>query len=58
MEEQYFKISYAKVMELVLQEERERIRRFYSDVLGKPTADQMDNYVPQPSEILKLFTEL
>lgn len=57
MEEQYFKISYAKVMELVLQEEREKIRKFYLDLLGKATSDQMDNYVPQPSEILKLFTQ-
>ena len=56
MEESYFKISFAKVLELVLNEERQKIKSFYMGVLGKPTADQMDSYVPTDSEILKLFT--
>jgi len=55
MEEQYFKISFAKVMELVLQEERQKIRNHFMNILGKATSDQMDSYVVTDSEILKLF---
>ena len=56
MEEQYFKISFAKVMELVLQEERQKIRNHFMNILGKATADQMDSYPVTESEILKIFT--
>jgi len=56
MEEDYFKISFAKVMELVIKEERDKIRNYYLETLGKPTADYMDQYVPTESEILKLFS--
>jgi len=56
MEEDYFRISFAKVMELVIKEERDKIRNYYLEALGKPTADCMDQYVPTESEILKLFS--
>jgi len=56
-EEQYYKISVPKVVELVLQEERDKIRKFYMDKLGKATADQMDSYLPTESNILKLFKQ-
>jgi len=43
-------------MEMVLQEERMKIKKFYSDTLGKATADYMDTYVPTESEVLAMFT--
>lgn len=57
MEDQFFKISFAKVMELVLQEERQKIRNHFLNILGKSTADQMDSYEITESNILKLFTQ-
>ena len=57
MEEQMLQISFAKVMELVLQEERQKIRNHFLKILGAATADQMDSYVPTDSEVLKLFTK-
>lgn len=51
-----FKVSFNKVMELVLTEERAKIRKFYSSTLGQATADAMDNYTPTESEVLKMFT--
>ncbi len=57
MEDQFFQISFAKVMELVLQEERQKIRNHFLKVLGAATADQMDSYEVTESEVLKLFTK-
>lgn len=57
MEEIEVKISLTKVLELALAEERNKIRKFYLDTLGKPTADIMDTYVPTESEILKLIKQ-
>lgn len=56
MEEKYMQISFEKVMELILNEERAKIRKFYMDTLGKPTADMMDSYKPTDSETMKLFS--
>lgn len=55
MEELFLKISVTKVLEMALIEEREKIRKYYMEVLGKPTADFMDAYVPTESSILKMF---
>ena len=57
MEEEYMKISFNKVIELILQEERQKIRTFYLNKLGKQTADMMDSYTPTESETLKLFSK-
>jgi predicted protein tyrosine phosphatase len=57
MEEEYMKISFTKVIDLVLNEERVKIRKFYNDMLGKATADIMDSYVYTESEIIKLLTK-
>lgn len=57
MEDQFFQISFSKVMELVLQEERQKIRNHFMKILGQATADQMDSYEPTESEVLKLFTK-
>jgi len=51
------KISFTKVIDLVLNEERMKIRKFYYDTLGKATADIMDSYVCTESEIMKLLTK-
>lgn len=56
MEDEYLKIPMTKVIGMILQEERNKIRRFYKEKLGDPTADLMDAYVETESEILKLFT--
>jgi len=55
MEDFHVKIHITKVIEMCITEERARIREHYSNTLGKQTADYMDNYVPVPSEVLKLF---
>lgn len=51
------KIPMSKVIEIVLNEERQKIRKFFLDKLGKPTADMMDAYIPTDSEVLKLFSK-
>ena len=56
MEDEYLKISLNKVIEMILSEERQKIRRFYKDKVGDSTADLMDVYPVTESEILKLFT--
>lgn len=48
-------VPVAKVIELVLQEERAKIRAHYTNTLGKSYGDNMDTYVPTESEIFKLF---
>ena len=55
MEDEYLKISLNKVIEMILTEERQKIRRFYKDKLGDATADMMDGYLITESEILNLF---
>lgn len=58
MEDQYFQIPVKKVIELVLTEERAKIRKHYLDALGKPTADVMDSYIPTESDVLKMFDKI
>jgi len=54
----YVKVSFDKILELALQEERMKIKKHYLDVLGKPTADIMDTYVCTESEVMKLIKTL
>ena len=56
MEDEYLKIPMTKVIDMILAEERAKIRRFYKDKVGDSTADLMDVYPVTESEILKLFT--
>ena len=56
MEEPMYSIPASKVMELVLIEERQKIRNHFTKVLGEATASQMDSYIPSESEVLKLFS--
>jgi len=42
-------------MELVLNEERQKIRKFIKEKLGDTTADFMDVYPITESEVLKLL---
>ena len=55
MEELMYTIPVSKVLELTLNEERQKIRRHFLDTLGKATADVMDSYVVTESETLKSF---
>lgn len=55
MDEITVNISLDKLIQLALIEERQRIRKFYLDSLGKPTADIMDSYTPEESNILKII---
>jgi len=56
MEEITLHVSLTKVIEMVLQEERMKIKKFYATSLGQQTADYMDTYVPTESEVLAMFT--
>lgn len=56
MEDITLHISLAKVIDMVLQEERMKIKHFYAKTLGQPTADYMDTYTHTDSEVLKMFT--
>ena len=56
MEDEYLKIPMTKVIDMILGEERQKIRRFFKDKLGDATSDLMDVYPVTESEILKLFT--
>jgi hypothetical protein len=56
MEEEYFKISMSKVVEMIQAEELSKIRKFYLDKLGKATADILDSYIPTQSEVVKLLS--
>ena len=58
MEMEYVKIPLIKIIELVIVEERHKIRKHYLDSLGKPTADVMDSYIIEDCEILKSFSSL
>jgi len=58
MEENFFKISFDKVMEMILIEERQKIHKFILDTLGKATADIFDTYTPTESATLKLFSTI
>lgn len=55
MEDMHFKIHITKVIDMCITEERGKIRKHYSDTLGKQTADYMDSYQPSQSDVLKLF---
>lgn len=48
-------VPVSKIIELVLQEERAKIKAYYTTTLGKSYGDTMDTYVPTESEIFKLF---
>lgn len=50
-----FKVSLKKVMDLVLAEERAKVRNFYATTVSQATGDLMDGYTPTDSEILKMF---
>jgi len=52
-----YSIPVSKVLQLVLNEERQKIRKFLLDTYGKVTADCMDMYVPTTSGILELFKQ-
>jgi len=55
MEEPMYSIPVSKVIELVLLEERQNIRKYFVKILGEATAAQLDAYVPVESELLKIF---
>jgi len=55
MEEPMYSIPVSKVIELVLLEERQNIRKYFVKILGEATAAQLDTYVPVESELLKIF---
>jgi len=55
--EPMYSIPVSKVLQLVLNEERQKIRKFLLDTYGKVTADCMDMYVPTTSGILELFKQ-
>ena len=57
MEELMYTIPASKVMDLVLNEERQKIRNFLLGSYGKTTADCMDTYVPTESEVMRLFVK-
>ena len=57
MEELMYNIPASKVMDLVLNEERQKIRNFLLATYGKTTSDCMDTYVPTESEIMRLFVK-
>lgn len=56
MDEITLHVPLTKVMDLVLQEERMKIKKFYAQTLNQQTADYLDQYVPTESEVLKMFT--
>jgi len=53
--EPVYSIPVSKVMEIVLNEERQKIRKYLYDVYGEVTAKCLDTYPITESEILKLF---
>lgn len=55
MEDHYIKLCLLDVINLILDEERQKIRKFYSDTLGKSTADAMDSYTPEDSALMKII---
>lgn len=54
---EYIKIPLTKVIDLILTEERHKIRKHYNDTLGKATADHMDSYIIVDCELLKIIKE-
>lgn len=56
-EEAYVKIPLSKFIELILAEEREKIREHYHATLGKSAADHMDTYVVVDCELFKIIKE-
>jgi hypothetical protein len=56
MEDEYLKIPLDKVIGMILEEERQKIRRFYKETGSQAMADLMDVYPVTESELLKLFT--
>ena len=56
MEDEYLKIPINKVIDRIRGEERQNIKNWLLEKVGKPTADLMDMYVPKESEIFKLFS--
>lgn len=56
MDEVMFKVPLKKVLDLILSEERAKIKNFYASAVGQSAADMLNNYVPTESEVLKMFT--
>lgn len=54
---EYIKIPLIKVIDLILAEERAKIRKHYNDVLGKATADHMDSYLIVDCELMKIIKD-
>jgi len=54
-QEPVYSIPVSKVMEIVLTEERTKIRKYLYDSYGETTAKCLDTYPITESEILKLF---
>lgn len=55
MEDGYVKICIYDFIDLILKEERSKVREFYMGTLGKATADVMDSYTPVESSMMKLI---
>ena len=55
MEEMFVQISMSKIIDIILHERDEQIRKHYMDTLGKSTADLMDSFVAPPSHILSFL---
>ena len=54
-QEPVYSIPVSKVIELILNEERQKIRKYLYDTYGEVTAKCLDTYPLTESEILKLF---
>lgn len=57
IQEPVYSIPVSKVMELVLNDERMKIRKYLYDSFGEVTAKCLDTYPITDSEILKLFKQ-
>jgi len=54
----YVKICVIDLVELILKEERQKIKKFYLESSGKSAADLMDSYVAEDSEIIKILKKI
>ena len=58
MEEIVLKLSLSKVIELILNEQRADIKKFYTNTVGQSAGDILDTYVPSDSPILNTLKAL
>lgn len=56
MDEITLHVPLSKVIELVRQEDLNKIKKFYAQNLNQATADMLDQYVPGESTVLGMFT--